>query len=79
MAFTTLMALADLDDDDRYLALFHGIAAVADDWEGQPPRTDTEPLGGAPSLNRASHALHAQCWSVGSAISNKKLSFLLPA
>jgi nitrite reductase/ring-hydroxylating ferredoxin subunit len=47
---TTLMALADilpiLDDDDRYLALFHGIAAVADDCEGQPPRTDTEPLGG---------------------------------
>jgi nitrite reductase/ring-hydroxylating ferredoxin subunit len=46
---TTLMALADilpvLDDDDRYLALFHGIAAVADDCEGQPPRTDTEPLG----------------------------------
>src|SRR6266487_2015115 len=47
---TTLMALADLlpvlDEDDRYLALFHGIAAVADDCEGQPPRTDTEPLGG---------------------------------
>jgi len=48
---TTLMALADilpvLDEDDRYLALFHGIVAVADDCEGQPPRTDTEPLGGA--------------------------------
>src|SRR5712691_6229051 len=48
--FTTLMALADilpmLDDEDRYLALFHGIAAVADDCAGQPPRTDTEPLGG---------------------------------
>ncbi len=46
---TTLMALADilpvLDADDRYLALFHGIAAVADDCEGQPPRIDTEPLG----------------------------------
>ncbi len=43
------MALADilpvLDADDRYLALFHGIAAVADDCEGQPPRIDTEPLG----------------------------------
>jgi hypothetical protein len=39
------MALADLlpvlEDDDRYLALFHGIAAVANDCEGQPPRTDT--------------------------------------
>jgi nitrite reductase/ring-hydroxylating ferredoxin subunit len=47
---TTLMALADLlpvlDEDDRYLALFHGIAAVADDCEGQPPRIDTESLGG---------------------------------
>jgi len=47
---TTLMALADLlpvlDDDDQYLALVHGVAAVADDCEGQPPRTDTEPLGG---------------------------------
>jgi hypothetical protein len=46
----TLMALADLllvlDNDDRYLALFYGAAAVADDCEGQPPRTDTEPLGG---------------------------------
>jgi nitrite reductase/ring-hydroxylating ferredoxin subunit len=49
VGLTTLMALADilpvLDDDDRYLALLHGIAAVADDCEGQPPRTDTEPLG----------------------------------
>jgi nitrite reductase/ring-hydroxylating ferredoxin subunit len=46
---TTLMALADLipvlDEDDRYLALFHGIAAVADDCEGEAPRTDSEPLG----------------------------------
>jgi len=46
---TSLVALADLlpvlDDEDRYLALFHGVAAVADDCEGQPPRTDTEPLG----------------------------------
>jgi nitrite reductase/ring-hydroxylating ferredoxin subunit len=50
VGLTTLTALADilpvLDDEDRYLALFHGIAAVADDCEGQPPRTDTEPLGG---------------------------------
>jgi nitrite reductase/ring-hydroxylating ferredoxin subunit len=50
VGLTTLMTLADilpmLDDEDRYLALFHGIAAVADDCEGQPPRTDTEPLGG---------------------------------
>jgi nitrite reductase/ring-hydroxylating ferredoxin subunit len=47
---TTLMALADLlpvlDDDDRYLALFHGIASVAEDCEDEPPRTDTAPLGG---------------------------------
>jgi nitrite reductase/ring-hydroxylating ferredoxin subunit len=47
---TTLTALADLlpvlEHDDQYLALFHGITAVADDCEGQPPRTDTEPLGG---------------------------------
>ena len=48
---TTLVALANLvpllDEDDRYLALFHGIAAVADDCEGQAPRTDSEALGGA--------------------------------
>jgi hypothetical protein len=46
---TTLTALADLlpilNDDDQYLALYHGIAAVADDCAGQPPRIDTEPLG----------------------------------
>ncbi len=46
---TMLTALADLlptlNDDDQYLALYHGVAAVADDCEGQPPRTDTEPLG----------------------------------
>src|SRR6266699_1102259 len=46
---TTLTALADLlpvlNDGDQYLALYHGVAAVADDCEGQPPRTDTEPLG----------------------------------
>ena len=46
---TTLMALADLipvlDEDDRYLALFHGIAAVADDCDGEPPRVETKPLG----------------------------------
>src|SRR5207244_2128518 len=43
VGLTTLTALADilpvLDDDDRYLALFHGIAAVADDCEGQPQRS----------------------------------------
>jgi nitrite reductase/ring-hydroxylating ferredoxin subunit len=51
---TTLIALVELlpvlDDDDRYLALFHGIGAVADDCEGQPPRTDSEPLGGGVPL-----------------------------
>jgi hypothetical protein len=44
------MAVADLlpvlDDDDRFLALFHGIVAVANDCAGEPPRTETEPLGG---------------------------------
>ena len=51
---TTLVALANLvprlDEDDRYLALFHGIAAVADDCEGQAPRTQSEALGGAAPL-----------------------------
>jgi hypothetical protein len=47
---TTLVAAANLlpvlAEDDRYLALFHGIGAVADDCEGQAPRHDREPLGG---------------------------------
>jgi nitrite reductase/ring-hydroxylating ferredoxin subunit len=47
---TTPMAVTDLlpvlDDEDRFLALFHGIAAVADDCEGEPPRVESEPLGG---------------------------------
>ncbi len=38
-------------EDDRYLALFHGIGAVADDCEGQAPRRDREPLGGAIPLD----------------------------
>ncbi len=46
---TTLMTLSALipvlDEDDGYLALFHGIAAVADDCDGEPPRIETEPLG----------------------------------
>ncbi|HEY7296550.1 MAG TPA: Rieske (2Fe-2S) protein [Xanthobacteraceae bacterium] len=50
VGLTTLMAAANLmpmlDDQDRFLALFHGIAAVADDCEGEAPRSDTEPLGG---------------------------------
>jgi nitrite reductase/ring-hydroxylating ferredoxin subunit len=50
IGLTTLTALADLlpvlNDDDQYLALYHGVAAVAEDCEGQPPRIDTEPLGG---------------------------------
>ena len=44
------MAVADvlpvLDEEDRFLALFHGIAAVAEDCDGEPPRVDSEPLGG---------------------------------
>jgi hypothetical protein len=44
------MALANLlpvlDEEDRFLALFHGIVAVANDCEGESPRIDSEPLGG---------------------------------
>ena len=51
---TTLMAMADLlavlDEEDRFLALFHGIAAVADDCDGEPSRVDSEPLGGSVPL-----------------------------
>jgi nitrite reductase/ring-hydroxylating ferredoxin subunit len=47
---TTLVAMANLlpalAREDHYLALFHGIGAVADDCEGQAPRRDLEPLGG---------------------------------
>src|SRR5437764_4933595 len=54
VGLTTLMAVADLlpvlDEDDRFLALFHGIAAVAEDCEGEPPRIDSEPLGGIAPL-----------------------------
>jgi nitrite reductase/ring-hydroxylating ferredoxin subunit len=50
VGLTTLMAVTDLlpvlDEDDRFLALFHGIVAVANDCAGEPPRTDSEPLGG---------------------------------
>ncbi len=50
VGLTTLMAVADvlpvLDEEDRFLALFHGIAAVAEDCDGEPPRVDSEPLGG---------------------------------
>ena len=52
---TTLVALANLlpvlGEDDRYLALFHGLGAVADDCEGQPPRRDREPFGGTIPLD----------------------------
>jgi nitrite reductase/ring-hydroxylating ferredoxin subunit len=48
---TTLVAAAKLlpvlGEDDRYLALFHGIGAVADDCEEQAPRRDSEPLSAA--------------------------------
>jgi nitrite reductase/ring-hydroxylating ferredoxin subunit len=48
---TTLIAMANLlpvlGEDDRYLALLHGIGAVADDCDGQAPRRDREPLGAA--------------------------------
>jgi nitrite reductase/ring-hydroxylating ferredoxin subunit len=50
VGLTTLMAVTDLlpvlDEEDRFLALFHGIVAVANDCAGEPPRTETEPLGG---------------------------------
>jgi nitrite reductase/ring-hydroxylating ferredoxin subunit len=49
VGLTTLMTAADLlpvlADEDRFLALFHGVVAVADDCEGEPPRVDTTPLG----------------------------------
>jgi nitrite reductase/ring-hydroxylating ferredoxin subunit len=52
---TTLVVAADLlprlDEEDRFLALFHGIAAVADDCAGEPPRIDSEPLGGTLPLD----------------------------
>jgi nitrite reductase/ring-hydroxylating ferredoxin subunit len=52
---TTLVALVNLlpflGEDDRYLALFHGLGAVADDCEGQAPRRDREPLTGAIGLD----------------------------
>jgi nitrite reductase/ring-hydroxylating ferredoxin subunit len=55
VGLTTLIALADLapvlDEDDRYLALFHGIGAVADDCEGQAPRVERAPLDGAVPLD----------------------------
>jgi len=44
MAVTDLLPV--LDEDDRFLALFHGIVAVANDCAGEPPRIETEPLGG---------------------------------
>ena len=48
VGLTTLMAVTDLlpvlDEDDRFLALFHGIVAVANDCAGEPPRTDSEAL-----------------------------------
>ncbi|MDQ7030321.1 MAG: Rieske 2Fe-2S domain-containing protein [Ardenticatenia bacterium] len=37
-----------LDEGDRPLALYHGLAAVAEDCEGQPPRFTVEPLPGVP-------------------------------
>ena len=50
VGLTMLIAAADmlavLDEEDRFLALFHGIVAVADDCDGEPPRVDSEPLGG---------------------------------
>jgi nitrite reductase/ring-hydroxylating ferredoxin subunit len=49
VGLTTLMAVTDLlpalEGDDRFLALFHGIVAVANDCAGEPPRTESEPLG----------------------------------
>jgi hypothetical protein len=55
VGLTTLIAVADmlpvLDEEDRFLALFHGIAAVADDCDGEPPRVDSEPLGGMVPLS----------------------------
>jgi nitrite reductase/ring-hydroxylating ferredoxin subunit len=55
VGLTALIAMADLlpvlGEDDRYLALFHGIGAVADDCDGRAPRRDCEPLGGTIPLD----------------------------
>lgn len=55
VGLTTLVAMADLlpvlGEEDRYLALFHGMGAVADDCDGRPPRRDCEPLGGTIPLD----------------------------
>jgi nitrite reductase/ring-hydroxylating ferredoxin subunit len=51
---TVLTALGNLlpflPDDEKHLALFHGIRRVAADCDGQPPRRDRSPLAGRPDL-----------------------------
>jgi nitrite reductase/ring-hydroxylating ferredoxin subunit len=50
---TTLICMANLlrwlHPDDRPRALYHGLSAVADDIDGQPPRFAIRPLPGAPT------------------------------
>ena len=59
---TTLIALADLipvlDEDDRYLALFHGIGAVAATARGRRR---------APTASRSAQASRSTRWRAGSA------------
>ena len=64
VGLTTLIAMADLlpvlGEDDRYLALFHGIGAVAADCAGETPRNDSEPLDG--TIPRATLARLFRHW-----------------
>jgi nitrite reductase/ring-hydroxylating ferredoxin subunit len=52
--FTILTALGNLvprfDDEEKYLALFHGARRVANDCAGEAPRVERAPLASAPDL-----------------------------
>jgi nitrite reductase/ring-hydroxylating ferredoxin subunit len=51
MGMTILAALANLapqlPEEEKYLALYHGLSRVADDCEGEVPRRDRQPLEGS--------------------------------
>ena len=59
IGMTILTALAnilpELADDERYLALFHGIRRVGADCAGQAPRREREPLHGATAAGSTLH------------------------
>jgi nitrite reductase/ring-hydroxylating ferredoxin subunit len=58
MTILTAMAnvVPQLDDNEKFLALYHGLSRVADDCFGQPPRRDRHSLEGSdvdpPTLRR---------------------------